>query len=237
MAYGQNNYQGNPVTNLGTESAYDAQVRQFKDLESGINASQKAAMQALRSQQGVNAALPGQLANARSAGMTAIRANNANAIGAAGSRAAMQGAGGYGALLQAGKQGGIDSAQFGANATIDAAKAMLNANQQLNQLSSSALSTFQGGYDALQDAGGSLGAIRNEQLGEAEAEMARIFDDLDGVWNTDADEANYETRMRQVIRNATDPYIKQKLMALKFQYDRQFYGTGEFTNGGVKTSI
>lgn len=213
------------------QGAYGKQVEQFTNLEAGLEQSRRAAMSALKSQQGLAEALPGQLAKARGAGMESIRANNANAIGAAGSRAAMQGAGGYGALLQAGKQGGLDAAQFGVNATVDAAKTMQAMNSQTGQMSSDLLATVTGGYNALQDAGGSIEAMTNEALAEAKAEMAQIFADYDGLYNTDDEEAQYKAKMEALINSTNNPAVREQLIALKAYYDKQFYDTGETTSG------
>ncbi len=216
----------------GAVGAYGAKAGQFKDLERGIGAARKGAMQALQGQQQLVSNLPWQLDSAKQAGLGAIRSQGAQALGSAGAQAASQGAGGLGALQQSGLQGGLASAQFGANATTDAAKTMMAAKGQLGAMSGDLQGVVTGGYDAMQEAGGSLEAIRGAELGEARAAMAKIFDEYEGVYNTDAEEAQYEAQMGGLINESTDPVLRQALVEMKKQYDEQFYGTGETSQAG-----
>lgn len=215
-----------------TGGAYGAKAGQFKDLESGIGAARKGAMQALQGQQQLVSSLPWQMDSAKQAGLGAIRSQGAQALGSAGAQAASQGAGGLGALQQSGLQGGVAAAQFGANATTDAAKTMMAAQGQLGSMSGDFQGLATGGYDAMQEAGGSLEAIRGAELSEARAAMAKIFEEYEGFYNTDAEEAQYEAQMGGLINEATDPVLRQALVELKKQYDAQFKGTGESALSG-----
>ena len=215
-----------------TGGAYGAKASQFRDLEGGLGAARKGAMQALQGQQQMVSSLPWQLDSAKQAGLGAIRAQGAQALGSAGAQAASQGAGGLGALQQSGLQGGVASAQFGANATTDAAKTMMAAQGQLGAMSGDLQGVVTGGYDAIQEAGGSLEAMRGQDLAEARSAMSQIFEDFEGLWNDDAEEARYEAEMGGLINQATDPVLRQALVELKRQFDAQFYGTFESSSSG-----
>ena len=213
----------------GNETGFAAKKKQFTDLEGNISQGIQGAKTAYGNQQQAVAGLPNQLEAARQAGLASIRAGGANALAAAGGPAAQAGSGGYGALLQAGQSGGIQAAQFGANSTIDGAKAMMAANSQLGQAGAQLSGLATEGYNTLQEAGGSLAAMSEEELAQGAAAMSEAFAEYDGVYNTDAEEAAYEAAMADAIASATDPAVRQQLIAMKKEYDRQFYGTGELT--------
>lgn len=208
----------------GVPGAYSKKKEQFQALEGGIKGAQGAAMQALQNQRGVVNQMPGALDAARSDAMRSIRQGSAQAIGAAGAQA-NQGAGGLANLTQAGMTGGIQMAKTGSELAASNLEAMQMAGQRLGSMAGDMQGLVTSGYDAIQDAGGSLEAMRGSALAEAKANMAKIFKDYEGAYNTDAEEAAYAAAMQAEIDSADDPVIRDALIKLKAAYDKDFEST------------
>lgn len=226
MAYG--NKQGQQV---GESDAYGAKSQRMDALTTGINSGLDASRSGLAGAQRTMLGLPGQLEAARRAGQQAIRSENAQALGAAGAFGAQQGSGGYGALMQAGLSGGIQSAQFGANSTVDAAKVMLQGNQTLGQMGGALGQQSVEGFNALEEAGGSMAELRQADLAELKSAMADVFAKYDGWYNTDAEEAQFHAAMKSLIASATDPVVRAEAQSLYQQYAKSFGGSGESFKG------
>jgi hypothetical protein len=212
------------------DTAYGAQVKQFKDLEGTLNKGMAGAQAAYGQQQKTVNSMEGNFAAAQQAGKQALRASGSNALAAAGAPAAQAGSGGYGALLQAGQSGGIAEAKFGADSSIDAAKAMMAGQQQLGQSASSLAGLASSNYDAIQEAGGSIERMDAEAYDSAAAAMDAAFEKYDGVYNTDDEESGFEAAIVSAINSAESPEVRKRLIALAIQYRHDFYNTFEKDN-------
>jgi hypothetical protein len=206
----------------GVGGAYGARVGQFNALQSGVDAAQQGAMKALQGQQSIVDQMPGTLETARKAAMGSVRQGAAQGIGAAGAQA-NSGAGGLGNLSQAGLVGGNQMAKTGADLAASNLEAMQMAGQRLGSMAGDVQGLATSGFDAMNEAGGSLEAIRANALADARSSMSDIFGKYDGFYNNDQEEAAYEAAMQAEIAAAEDPVVRKALEDLKLQYDAQFY--------------
>lgn len=206
--------------------AYAEKQQRWQQTSDALNQSVAGQGNVVSGIQGLVGSMPGELDAAKRAGLNAIRAGGAQSLSAQGARGASMGAGGFGAMGQAGLQGGIQAAQFGANATIDKAKTMQGLYGQLGEAHANYANDAMGRFDFEQDAiaeglapgAQSQGKMKSKLAGQ----MHAIFDENHSMlW--DDDEEAYEAGWDSILGGIDDPEMLAWALAEKAKYDQKFY--------------
>lgn len=216
MASSTGNKQITDNTSVAGQEGANAYGQAYRALQSNT-AAQKSALQAIQGQ--VNSGYGFDAATA--AGKRDIRAQNAQTLAAQGGRAGAQGAGGYGAMQQGGLMGGIASAKFGADQTVDKAKMALAGAQALSATGEAYGNAGQAEYGMYQESPYTQQASQ-ERMGKWSADIADNLEKNSGVFNDD--ENAYEAKWSTMMSEAKTPEEVEWLKEEKKKADEQIYG-------------